>query len=63
MTKIYKGFSEEEIQEKEKRIYEKYPPTKKEISGCSIEKARMEGLRNEFRKRLVEMGKEKREFK
>lgn len=36
-----------------KLAMEKYPPTKKERQGCHMEKARMEGLRLEYIKRLV----------
>lgn len=46
----------------EKRVYEKYPLTKKEKTGCLLEKNRMNGLREQYRKRLIEEGKEKREY-
>ena len=44
----------------EKLIFERYPVTKKE-RRCSIEKARMEMLRSQLKKRLINefAGKEK----
>ena len=44
----------------EKVIFERYPATKKE-RRCSIEKARMEMLRSQLKKRLINefAGKEK----
>ena len=44
----------------EKIIFERYPVTKKE-RRCSIEKARMEMLRSQLKKRLIDefAGKEK----
>lgn len=47
----------------EKMVYDKYPTTKKERQGCQQEKQRMEALRREYRKRLMDQqGKEKREY-
>lgn len=49
------------IKEREKRVYERYPESKKERE-CEREKQRMDELRKLFRKRLMEQGKEKREY-
>lgn len=46
-----------------KRVYEKYPAKKKEKS-CAAEKARLDGLRVELAKRIINgEGKEKMEYK
>lgn len=50
-------------QDIEKRVYEKYPLRKREIT-CAAHKQKMENVRDLFRKRLMnEQKTEKREFK
>lgn len=44
-----------------KKVYSKYPESKKE-KECAREKRRMDEIRELFRKRLVEEKKEKREY-
>jgi hypothetical protein len=45
----------------EKRVYEKFPISKAEMK-CSVEKGIMNQLRYNFRKKLMEEGKEKKEY-
>ena len=53
------GIAEDEMMTHEKKIYEDYPATKMEKRGCVSEKVKMEGKRNERRKRLIAVRKEK----
>jgi hypothetical protein len=41
-------------------IYERYPISKKE--NCSAAKKHMDGLRDAYRKRLIQQSKEKKEY-
>jgi hypothetical protein len=45
----------------EKQVYEKFPISKAEMK-CSVEKGIMNQLRYNFRKKLMEEGKEKKEY-
>jgi hypothetical protein len=45
----------------EKRVYEKFPISKAEMK-CSVEKGIMNQLRYNFRKKLMEEEKEKKEY-
>jgi hypothetical protein len=45
----------------EKRVMEKFPISKAEMK-CSVEKGIMNQLRYNFRKKLMEEGKEKKEY-
>lgn len=45
----------------EKRVYERYPVTKKERE-CADEKKKMDEIRKIFKKRLIEQTKEKKEY-
>lgn len=49
------------IREREKLVYEKFPISKAEKT-CDTEKREMDKLRNAYRKKLMEQGKEKREM-
>jgi hypothetical protein len=63
MFKVMQAMSEEDLKKDiEKRVYEKYPLRKREIS-CAAHKQKMDNIRDLFRKRLMNEKKpEKREF-
>lgn len=64
LIKVMQAMEAEDLkQEIEKRVYDKYPMSKREIS-CAAHKQKMENIRDIYRKRLMnEDKKEKREFK
>jgi hypothetical protein len=55
VRKMYKesGYTEQEMQATEKKVYADFPMTKKEKEGCQTEKARQDTLRKLRRERYI----------